>query len=92
MEFRKKLYNYYKTALDKCYDVDDPRTWKSVCMKCKLSCSGATEDPGYEDGGPVGRNAASSPGSNSDARPLSHETAQQIKAPGDEAGRNVKSN
>jgi hypothetical protein len=34
MEFRKKLYNYYKTALDKCYDVDDPRTWKSVCMKC----------------------------------------------------------
>ena len=25
--------NYYKTALDKCYDVDDPRTWKSVCVK-----------------------------------------------------------
>ena len=33
-EFRKMLYNYYETALDKCYDVDDPRTWKSVCIKC----------------------------------------------------------
>jgi hypothetical protein len=33
-EFKKKLYSYYKTALHKCYDVDDPRTWKSVCIKC----------------------------------------------------------
>ena len=29
-EFKNKLYIYYKTALDKCYDVDDPRTWKTV--------------------------------------------------------------
>ena len=33
-EFKNKLYIYYKTALDKCYDVDDPRTWKTVCLKC----------------------------------------------------------
>ena len=33
-EFRKKLLKYYKSALNKCYDVDDPRTWKLVCIKC----------------------------------------------------------
>ena len=32
--FKKKLFNYYSSALDNCYDVDDPRTWKSVCIKC----------------------------------------------------------
>ena len=33
-KFRKTLFNYYKTALENCYDIDDPRTWKSVCIKC----------------------------------------------------------
>ena len=32
--FKKKLFNYYSSTLDNCYDVDDPRTWKSVCIKC----------------------------------------------------------
>ena len=33
-EFRRKLFNCYKTALDECCDVDDPRTWKSIWIKC----------------------------------------------------------
>ena len=32
--FRKTLFNYYKTALENCYDVDDPQTSKSVYIKC----------------------------------------------------------
>ena len=32
-EFKKKLSNYYSSALDNCYDVDDPQKWKSVCIK-----------------------------------------------------------
>ena len=29
-ELRKKLFNYYGSPFDNCYDVDDPSTWKSV--------------------------------------------------------------
>ena len=32
--FGKKFFNYYKTAVEKCYDIHDPRTWKSICVKC----------------------------------------------------------
>ena len=33
-EFKKNSFNYHSSALDNCYDVDDPRTWKLVCIKC----------------------------------------------------------
>ena len=33
-EFRRKLFNYSKKALDECYDVDNPQIWKSVCINC----------------------------------------------------------
>jgi hypothetical protein len=34
--FKKSLYSYYNKALLKdIYDIDDNRTWKSVCIKCK---------------------------------------------------------
>ena len=34
--FKNRLYNYYKSALD-IYDVEDPRTWKSICLSCNMS-------------------------------------------------------
>ena len=33
--FKKSLYSYYNKALKDIYDIDDNRTWKSVCIKCK---------------------------------------------------------
>ena len=30
-----RLKSYYKQALLSTFDLDDPRTWKSVCIKCK---------------------------------------------------------
>ena len=29
------LKSYYKLALSSTFDLDDPRTWKSVCIKCE---------------------------------------------------------
>ena len=31
--FKKSLLEYYHNALVCCYDVDDARTWKTVCLK-----------------------------------------------------------
>ncbi len=33
--FKTGLKSYYKHALSSTFDLDDPRTWKSVCVKCK---------------------------------------------------------
>jgi hypothetical protein len=34
-EFKNLLFKYYILALENTYDVEDPRTWKSVsCIKC----------------------------------------------------------
>jgi hypothetical protein len=35
--FKKSLLEYYHNALVSCYDVDDARTWKTVCLKCNTS-------------------------------------------------------
>ena len=32
-EFKNLLFKYYILALENIYDVEDPRTWKSVCIK-----------------------------------------------------------
>ena len=36
-EFKKLLLSYYKNALQLCYDVNDARTWKTICPKCNNS-------------------------------------------------------
>ena len=33
--FKSGLIHYYKHALFNTFDMDDPRIWKSVCIKCK---------------------------------------------------------
>ena len=33
-QFKNK---YYKLALEDVFDVDDPRTWKSICLSCNKS-------------------------------------------------------
>ena len=33
--FKSKLKTYYEHALSNVYDCDDPRTWKSICVKCR---------------------------------------------------------
>ena len=33
-QFRTLLFSYYKDALTLRFDVEDPRTWKSICLKC----------------------------------------------------------
>ncbi len=38
-QFKTLLFNYYTLALEKTYDVEDPRTWKSVCIKCNSARS-----------------------------------------------------
>jgi hypothetical protein len=38
-EFKNLLFKYYILALDNTYDVEDPRTWKSVCIKCNSARS-----------------------------------------------------
>ena len=30
----RSMFNYYCTALNNTYNPDDPRTWKSICLKC----------------------------------------------------------
>ena len=41
-QFKSGLYKYYQLAVKNVFDVDDPRTWKSIflsCNKCRdLSC------------------------------------------------------
>ena len=32
--FKANLRKYYVTALSNCYDPEDSRTWKSVCVHC----------------------------------------------------------
>ena len=36
-EFKTALQSYYLTALEECYSVEDPRTWKTICLKCNTS-------------------------------------------------------
>ena len=38
-EFKNLLFKYYILALENIYDVEDPRTWKSVCIKCNSARS-----------------------------------------------------
>ena len=33
-QFKSMLSSYYKDALISRFDIEDPRTWKSVCLKC----------------------------------------------------------
>ncbi len=44
--FKASLKSYYKHALSSIFDLDDPRTWKSVCIKCKRGRS--LSQPGYQ--------------------------------------------
>ena len=37
--FRKGLKAYYMRALSNVFNSEDPRTWKSVCFKCKRARS-----------------------------------------------------
>ncbi len=37
--FKSGLKLYYTNALSKVYNCDDPRSWKSVCIKCKRARS-----------------------------------------------------
>ena len=36
--FKSRLYKYYESAL-KIYDVENPRTSKSICLSCNMSCN-----------------------------------------------------
>ena len=36
-EFKTALQSYYLTALEECYSVEDPRAWKTICLKCNTS-------------------------------------------------------
>ena len=38
-QFKSLLSSYYKDALFSCFDIEDPRTWKSVCLKCNMPCN-----------------------------------------------------
>ena len=38
-QFKNLLFKYYILALENIYDVEDPRTWKSVCIKCNSARS-----------------------------------------------------
>ena len=35
--FKKDLFNYYLYLTKAVYDVDNPQTFKSVCIKCHIS-------------------------------------------------------
>jgi hypothetical protein len=39
LSFKSGLKLYYKHTLSKTFKCDDPRTWKSVCVKCKRARS-----------------------------------------------------
>ena len=36
-KFKTALHSYHLTALEECYSVEDPRTWKTTCPKCNTS-------------------------------------------------------
>ena len=35
--FKSKLYTYYLNKLNSDFDVERPRTWETICMKCRSS-------------------------------------------------------
>jgi hypothetical protein len=35
--FKSKLNKYYRDALRTVYNIDDCRTWKSICIKCRTA-------------------------------------------------------
>ena len=37
VRFRTLLLDYYHNAVKTSYDVDDARTWRTVCLKCNTS-------------------------------------------------------
>ena len=37
--FKSKLKTYYEHTLSKIYNCDNPRTWKSICVKCSRARS-----------------------------------------------------
>ena len=39
LKFRSAMLNYYFTALEKMYDCEDPRTFKTICPRCNNSRS-----------------------------------------------------
>ena len=32
--FKSSLFKYYESSLYLCYNVDDPRSYKTICTKC----------------------------------------------------------
>ena len=36
-QLKNGLFKYYKSALKDVFDVDNPRTWKSICLSCNGS-------------------------------------------------------
>ena len=36
--FKSVIFNYYKSALAVSYDCEDPRSIKSICLKCNSAC------------------------------------------------------
>ena len=40
--FKYLLYRYYTTAININYESENPRTWKSICLKCNSARSLAT--------------------------------------------------
>ena len=36
-QFKNGLCKYYKSALKDVFDVDNPKTWKSICLSCNKS-------------------------------------------------------
>ena len=36
-QFKTDLQNYYLIALRECFNENDPRTWKTICLKCNAS-------------------------------------------------------
>ena len=36
-QFKTDLQTYYLTALRECFNEEDPRTWKTICLKCNTS-------------------------------------------------------
>ena len=36
-QFKTDLQNHYLTALRECFNEEDPRTWKTICLKCNTS-------------------------------------------------------
>ena len=36
-QFKRLLRDYYTADLWTCYNVEDPRTWKTICLKCNYA-------------------------------------------------------